>query len=392
MFSPTVRNLGLHEPGTGISTHYPGGFTDLFSDANGGNPFDFTLASTIETVARGTVRTLRRGYYRHHTFEELYTEGLRPFENDDNFYVRKTMRALHKKEQVIAKVYEKHEQLIKALPRDAVKRIQAFQSKFNAWDLMRNETINDLKSLVITLNAQQEQTNTHTAVAGTVGAVGAGAAVAGIALAPFTFGASVALVGAGTVAAAGGTGVVIAAQVNNKVVEKIELEKVEPILDNDRRDTQDLVARLAFLRDLHELFESWDIDEIEQLKKEIEFLSNEVERNVAKLERDMEEQDFIEYIKEFLQDIITKIIAIYKMMKSLAEVLGMGVSEVMLVSVFGALFLFNISEVIKALVSMAGGSRSEVAKRVEKEVIRPLKRQQEKMQSLNEVMSNPTKD
>ena len=132
-----------------------------------------------------------------------------------------------------------------------------------------------------------------------------------------------------------------------------------------------------------------------QLVKEIKELSDEIGKHVDKLIKENEQHDFVGNITEALGDLIAKIIETFTAMKCLVTVLELedvAAFEMGVGALLFAVFWFDVQHVISALISMAGGSRSEVAIKVEKEVIRPMARQQEKMRSLNDTLSKPTKD
>lgn len=82
---------------------------------------------------------------------------------------------------------------------------------------------------------------------GTTGAIGTAAIVAGIALAPMTFGASLAMtgIGAGVVAAGGVTGA--SAAIRKKVKKTQDRKKVEKILRNYQSQMEDIEECLRFI-------------------------------------------------------------------------------------------------------------------------------------------------
>ena len=175
------RPPGLHDPTSGPNL-----------------PTPFSIVSAFEFITAQQERTLR-----FPSIEELITENS-PYARNKNKHVKNALSALRSKREVITKIHEKHTQLKKKIPSDASKRIESFQSRFRTWDGMRSNTLRELNKLVRTLNNNQEETNKTVVTGGTVGAVGAGAAIAGLLLSPFTGGAS-ALLTLGGVAAAAGT-------------------------------------------------------------------------------------------------------------------------------------------------------------------------------------------
>ena len=103
---------------------------------------------------------------------------------------------------------------------------------------LRVETISQLNNLARELDKRHRDVNIAKVVGSSVGVAGAAATGFGVALTPFTFGGSMLLLVPGISAMTLGSGTVATAHVAEKVLQKVDLEKVQQAVDRDRKQCE----------------------------------------------------------------------------------------------------------------------------------------------------------
>ena len=104
----------------------------------------------------------------------------------------------------------------------------------------RVETLLQLNLIADELDKRHRQGNIAKLVGGGVGVIGSATALAGLALTPFTAGAGLLLVAGGTATASAGTSTALGAHITEKVLEKVDLEKVQQAVDRDKRQCEEV--------------------------------------------------------------------------------------------------------------------------------------------------------
>ena len=103
----------------------------------------------------------------------------------------------------------------------------------------RVETLSQLNLIANELDKRHRRGNIAKLVGCSVGVIGSATAAGGIALTPFTGAASL-LIAGGTATATVGAGTAIVAHITKKVLEKVDLEKVQQAVDRDRRQCEEV--------------------------------------------------------------------------------------------------------------------------------------------------------
>ena len=102
----------------------------------------------------------------------------------------------------------------------------------------RGETLAQMNQVADQLNARRHDVNIAKIVGSTAGVLGSAVGVLGIAITPFTFGFGAAVGVGGAALAALGSTTAAGAHITEKVLEKVDLEKVQQAVDRDRQQCE----------------------------------------------------------------------------------------------------------------------------------------------------------
>jgi hypothetical protein len=102
----------------------------------------------------------------------------------------------------------------------------------------RKETVSQMNYVADQLNARRHDVNIAKIVGSSAGVLGSAVGALGLAITPFTFGIGALVGGGGAALAALGTTTAAGAHLVEKVLEKVDLEKVQQAVDRDREQCE----------------------------------------------------------------------------------------------------------------------------------------------------------
>ena len=277
--------------------------------------------------------------------------------------VRKSV-CLERLEQILPAAYDNYLQLVTSL------------------DLMiyyRIDTLQQLNRVAAELDKRHHSGNIVKLVGSATGVVGSLTAAAGVALAPITMGAGMVLLISGTAVMTAGSATALGAHVTEKVLEKVDLEKVQQAVDRDK-------AQCERVSQLWKGFESYCTDvintialadpsedsDVESLQTWVQVAMEEVKSPIALIAETFHKaysslsnpsgQKLCNVLEEMARIIIgdpwIKLQSVVsKIPQALFTLSGTAAFLVICAILVGNLFVF-----LKTLINMHEGSPSKVAK------------------------------
>ena len=166
------------------------------------------------------------------------------------------------------KAYEKFE--------IAVREFLILYEKDEGWDAMRNKTIEEIQQLANHIDRVHHKTNISHAVASSSGIVGGGMILSSLAMAPFTFGASLMLFGAGVATSTVAGVASLGSSITETTITKATCKKAQNIFDKDQEWTTELFSYIEvihkeadILYNSQKKLEAWSSEDIKKVIKYI---------------------------------------------------------------------------------------------------------------------------